>query len=140
LNEATGDTSAHFAELNKLNTIFVKALRDSGGFNADRVVTLVGPGEDSVKTAQNFVVPVNISNPWAIQFHYYSPYQLIFGAWGATAWGSDADKAVLDADFAAFRGNFSNVPIVLGEWEANMFVETSARWKYFGECINFHMK
>jgi endoglucanase len=116
LNEATGDTSAHFAELNKLNAIFVKALRDSGGFNAD------------------------ISNPWAIQFHYYSPYQLIFGAWGATAWGSDADKAVLDADFAAFRGNFSNVPIVLGEWEANMFVETSARWKYFGECINFHMK
>nr|OQO27262.1 hypothetical protein B0A51_04898 [Rachicladosporium sp. CCFEE 5018] len=131
INEPTGSTAAQFTELNKLNTIFLQALRDSGGFNAKRVVTLVGPGEDSVKTSQSFVRPTNITNPWAIQFHYYSPYDLIFGAWGKTTWGSDADKAALDADFAAFRGNFSDVPVVIGEWEANNLVETSARWKYF---------
>ncbi|OQO03372.1 hypothetical protein B0A48_11630 [Cryoendolithus antarcticus] len=131
INEPTGSTAAQFTELNKLNTIFLQALRDSGGFNAKRVVTLVGPGEDSVKTSQTFVRPANITNPWAIQFHYYSPYDLIFGAWGKTTWGSDADKAALDADFAAFRGNFSDVPVVIGEWEANNLIETSARWKYF---------
>ncbi|KAK6424686.1 hypothetical protein LTR95_016348 [Oleoguttula sp. CCFEE 5521] len=131
LNEPTGSIAAQFTELNKLNTIFLQALRDSGGFNAKRVVTLVGPGEDSLKTSQSFVRPTNITNPWAIQFHYYSPYDLIFGAWGKTTWGSDADKATLDADFAAFRGNFSDVPVVIGEWEANNLIETSARWKYF---------
>jgi endoglucanase len=132
LNEPTGSTPAQFAELKKLNTIFLQALKDSGGFNTQRVVTLVGPGEDSVKTSLNLERPsANFTNPWAIQFHYYSPYDFIFSAWGKTIWGSDADIAAMDADFAAIRGNFTDVPILIGEWESNNVDETAARWKYF---------
>ena len=73
-----------------------------------------------------------MSNPWAIQYHYYSPYDFIFAAWGKTIWGSDADKAALDTDLSIVRGNFSDVPIVIGEWSGSQsFAETAARWKYY---------
>ncbi|GAB7350615.1 hypothetical protein MBLNU459_g1181t1 [Dothideomycetes sp. NU459] len=132
INEPPASTSAEIAELNKLQQIFVQALSDSGGFNSQRVVTLNGPGEDSAKTSENFVRPTNISNPWAIQYHYYSPYDFVFSAWGKTIWGSDADKAALEEDMANIRGNFTDVPLLIGEWSAAPEVtETAARWKYF---------
>ncbi|KAJ4286290.1 hypothetical protein N0V90_013324 [Kalmusia sp. IMI 367209] len=118
INEPPGTTAEHGAELNKLNGIFLQAISDAGGFNAQRVVTLVGAGEDSIKTSQWFKRPdAKYKNPWAIQYHYYSPY---------------ADKAALDADFAAIRGNFTDVPLIIGEWDASpVATETAARWKYF---------
>jgi endoglucanase len=73
INEPPANTAAHGAEINKLNKIFLDALAASGGFNPKRLVTLVGGGMDSVKTSQWFVAPANMTNPWAIQFHYYSP-------------------------------------------------------------------
>ena len=78
LNEPTGSTEEHAAELNKLNRIFLQAISDAGGFNSQRVVTLVGLGEDSIKTSQWFERPTNITNPWAIQYHYYSPCEYYF--------------------------------------------------------------
>lgn len=133
INEPPGTTADQAAELNKLNNIFLKAINDAGGFNSKRVVTLVGLGEDSIKTSTWFEPPnSSFSNPWGIQYHYYSPYDYIFSAWGKTIWGSDADKAALDADFAAIRNNFTGIPLVIGEWAASpVFTETAARWKYF---------
>jgi endoglucanase len=49
---------------------------------------------------------------------------------GKTIWGSDADKAALEGDLANIRGNFTNVPLVIGETEAGMLLETAARRKY----------
>ncbi|KAF2109174.1 endoglucanase D precursor [Lophiotrema nucula] len=133
INEPPGTTAEHGAEQNKLNNIFLQAINDAGGFNAQRVVTLVGVGEDGVKTSQWFKAPdPKFKNPWAIQYHYYSPYDFIFSAWGKTTWGSDADKAALEADIAAVRGNFSSIPLVIGEWAASpVATETAARWRYF---------
>lgn len=73
INEPPSNTEADAAEINKLNEIFLKALADSGGFNSQRVVTLVGPNMDGGKTSQYFKAPKNVTNPWALQFHYYSP-------------------------------------------------------------------
>ncbi|KAF2643346.1 endoglucanase B [Massarina eburnea CBS 473.64] len=133
INEIPGSTQAHGDEVNKLNDVFLQAISDAGGFNAQRVVTLVGVGEDLVKTNSWFKKPdAKFTNPWAIQYHYYSPYDFIFGAWGKTTWGSDSDKATLEADIAAIRGNFTDVPLVIGEWDASsVFTETAARWRYF---------
>ncbi|KAF9735454.1 hypothetical protein PMIN02_000991 [Paraphaeosphaeria minitans] len=137
INEPPGTTAEHAAEINKLNAIFLQAIGDAGGFNAQRVVTLVGAGQDSIKTSQWFERPdAKFKNPWAIQYHYYSPYDFIFSAWGKTIWGSDADKAALDADFAAIRNNFTDVPLIIGEWDASHAnTETAARWKYFDFLI-----
>lgn len=153
INEPPGTTAEHGAEQNKLNGIFLQAINDAGGFNPQRVVTLVGSGEDSVKTSQWFKRPDSkYKNPWAIQYHYYSPCKLfplstprgwcphanpstddfVFGAWGKTTWGSDADKAAMDTDMALIRGNFTDVPLIIGEFDAGpVATETSARWRYF---------
>ena len=163
INEIPGTTAEHGAEVNRLNDIFLKAINEAGGFNPKRVVTLVGAGEDGVKTSQWFKRPdTKWKNPWGIQYHYYSPCEFpfpplpssfffgkiiisgeafancdvtddyVFQAWGKTTWGSDADKAALEADIAAVRGNFSDVPLIIGEWAVSpVATETAARWRYF---------
>ncbi|KAJ5303782.1 DNA repair protein rad14 [Penicillium atrosanguineum] len=152
INEPPCNDADDATEINKLNTIFLQAINDAGGFNSQRVVTLVGGGEDSIKTSEWFEAPSGFSNPYAIQFHYYSPYDFIFSAWyvalhklqnvllifyrGKTIWGSDADKATVLSDLQLLRGNFTNVPIVLGEYDASPTnTEPAARWKYVDYLI-----
>ncbi|KAK8185078.1 endoglucanase D precursor [Phyllosticta capitalensis] len=138
LNEPAGSTAEAGAEMNRLNDIFLKAINDAGGFNSKRVVTLVGLGEDAAKTSQWFQRPNGTySNPWALQYHYYSPYAFIFSAWGKTIWGSDDDKAALETDIGGFRRNFSDIPVLIGEWAASTTnTETAARWKYFDSLVS----
>ncbi|KAL3476477.1 glycoside hydrolase superfamily [Aspergillus californicus] len=132
INEPPANTAEDGAQINALNSIFLEAIADAGGFNSQRVVNLVGGGQDSIKTSLWFEVPAGITNPWAIQFHYYSPYDFIFSAWGKTIWGSDSDKDLLTTDFELIRNNFTNVPLILGEYDASSAnTEPAARWKYF---------
>jgi endoglucanase len=50
---------------------------------------------------------------------------------GKTIWGSDSDKATVQTDFQLLRNNFTNVPILLGEYDASPTnTEPAARWKY----------
>ncbi|KAJ5181365.1 Immunoglobulin E-set [Penicillium cf. griseofulvum] len=131
INEPPCETAADATEINKLNKIFLQAINDAGGFNSQRVVTLVGGGEDSIKTSDWFIAPSGFSNPYAIQFHYYSPYDFIFSAWGKTIWGSDSDKTTVKTDFQNLRNAFPDVPILLGEYDASPTnTEPAARWKY----------
>ena len=67
INEPPASTQAHFDEINRLNSIFLKAVNASGGYNPNRVVTLVGPSEDGALTSLHFTRPTGITNPWAIQ-------------------------------------------------------------------------
>ncbi|KAF3045577.1 hypothetical protein E8E12_010135 [Didymella heteroderae] len=133
INEIPGTTEAHGKEVNRLNNIMLQAINQAGGFNPKRVVNLVGSREDGEQTSLWFEPPdTKYKNPWGIQYHYYSPYDFIFAAWGKTTWGSDADKASLEADIARVRGNFSGIPLVIGEWAASpVATETAARWRYF---------
>lgn len=142
INEIPGTTAEHGETVNRLNSIFLQAINDAGGFNAQRVVTLVGAGEDGLKTTQWFKRPdAKFKNPWGIQYHYYSPYDFIFSAWGKTTWGSDADKAALDADLAMVRGNFTDVPLVIGEWASSpVATETAARWRYIDYFVRMAAK
>jgi endoglucanase len=74
INEIPGTTAEHGATINRLNNIFLQAINDAGGYNPKRVVTLVGAGEDGLKTIQWFERPdAKFKNPWGIQYHYYSP-------------------------------------------------------------------
>jgi hypothetical protein len=73
INEPPADTSTDGEEINKLNELFLQALEESGGYNSQRVVTLVGGGEDVTMTGEWLKVPTGYTNPFAIQYHYYSP-------------------------------------------------------------------
>ncbi|KAK1497226.1 endoglucanase B [Colletotrichum tamarilloi] len=133
LNEAPGDTAEIAAEQNKLNNIFLQAINDAGGFNSKRVVTLSGPGQDIVRTSLWFEPPDSkYTNPWALQVHYYNPYDFTSAAWGKTIWGSSVDLAAFETDFSRLHDNFTDVPIVVGEWLVSpVHSEPAARWRYY---------
>lgn len=57
INEPPANTADDGARINTFNSIFLKAINDAKGFNAQRVVNLVGGGEDSIKTSQWFKRP-----------------------------------------------------------------------------------
>lgn len=53
-------------------------------------------------------------------------------AWGRTLWGADEDVAELEYDFTQLRGNFTDIPIVIGEWLVSaVHSEPAARWRYY---------
>lgn len=55
---------------------------------------------------------------------------------GKTIWGSDSDKSALSTDFQLLRNNFSDVPIILGEYDASPTnTEPAARWKYVDQLV-----
>jgi len=112
-------------------------INKAGGFNPQRVVSLSGLGMDSIKTSQWFERGTTYPNqPWGLQFHYYSPYDFIFDAWGKTIWGSASDEASLLNDFTLFHGNFTGIPAFVGEWSATTInIEPAARWRYFDYFI-----
>ncbi|KPM35802.1 hypothetical protein AK830_g10784 [Neonectria ditissima] len=133
LNEPRGESDEHAAQLSKLNDIFLRAIADAGGFNPQRVVTLGGLGQDIQRSIKWFERPSSeFCNPYALQVHYYAPYDFTSAAWGKTIWGSDADKAQLDDAFAELRSTFPDVPIVIGEWLVSpVHSEPAARWRYY---------
>jgi endoglucanase len=79
INEPPGTTAEHGAQQNRMNDIFLRAINDAGGWNSQRVVTLAGSSSDSVKTSLWFEGPdeTKYKNPWALQYHYYSPCKLL---------------------------------------------------------------
>ncbi|KAF4628131.1 hypothetical protein G7Y89_g10021 [Cudoniella acicularis] len=110
----------------RLPEFIIEAINAAGSFNSQRVATLVGPGE-SVSHPEYFATPTNMPNPYAIQFHYYSPYDFIFGAWGKTWWGATADKTSLLSDLSTISAAFPNIPLLIGEWSATpVTTETAA--------------
>ncbi|TIC93914.1 Endoglucanase B [Colletotrichum higginsianum] len=136
INEPPATTAEHGARINTLNELFLKALADSGGHNTRRVVNLAGGGMDAAKSTQWFKPPAAVKNPWALQYHVYNPYDFIFSAWGKTVWGSDADKAALAAELGIVRGNFSDVPLVIGEFDASpLNTEPAGRWKWTDHLV-----
>ncbi|KAE9371779.1 glycoside hydrolase family 5 protein [Stipitochalara longipes BDJ] len=129
LNEPSRSSSSDAAFLTSLQETFIRAINDAGGFNSRRVIVLV----------QYFQRPsANITNPWALTYHYYGPFNdsktgdFTATAFGRTIWGSTSDKASIDADIAQARGNFTDVPLIIGEFATPpLSTETAARWKLY---------
>jgi len=89
INEAKGTTKEHGDIMNRMNEVFLNSINTAGGFNPRRVVNLVGLGEDAIKSAQFFKKPGGTwTNPWALQFHYYSPCTICAFRKTATANGN----------------------------------------------------
>jgi len=55
---------------------------------------------------------------------------------GKTIWGSDSDKKAMETELGIVRGNFTDVPIVIGEFDASQSnCEPAARWKWFDHFV-----
>ncbi|KAI6782779.1 uncharacterized protein J7T54_000922 [Emericellopsis cladophorae] len=137
INEPPAQTAEDGAHVNEFNTIFLDALSETGDWNTRRVVTFAGGNNDATKTSQWFEPPAEVPNPWALQIHYYSPYDFVFSAWGRTTWGSTEDRAAVDRELDLVRGNFTDVPIYVGEFDATpRSTESAARWKWFDHFVS----
>ncbi|PMD32599.1 glycoside hydrolase family 5 protein [Hyaloscypha variabilis F] len=139
INEPSGNTSK--AEdgdfLNNLHANMVKAISDAGGFNKDRVVILCGLSDGYTTATQYLKLPPNMTNPWALTWHMYGPWSFTAAAFGDTIWGSDADNTDMYNNIHWGRTNFTNVPIIIGEFGiGTAMTETAARWKYYDFVVN----
>jgi endoglucanase len=78
------------------------------------------------------VSPNSPSFPLIYQLTCTTKDDFIFSAWGKTTFGSAADIATLTQDLSLIRSNFTDVPLLIGEWAASpVATETAARWRYF---------
>ncbi|KAA8910874.1 glycoside hydrolase superfamily [Sphaerosporella brunnea] len=130
LNEPVGSTQEHADRYNDLNQRFVNIVRGSGGYNADRLLTLPGLNCNIQNTVNWFVVPAN-ATPWILHVHDYDPWSFVATSWGQTFWGTDDDKSAIEATFIALQDQFA-APVLLGEWgTGGNGVEKGSSWIYF---------
>ncbi|KAG9103258.1 hypothetical protein FRC07_010050, partial [Ceratobasidium sp. 392] len=143
INEPVGSTQAAANIVNDLNFRFLNVVRNSGGNNPQRVVSLPGLNDNAQYLNQWFTPPNNYtSDKWSVQFHYYSPWDFVSNSWGRTFWGTEADKAAVVNDIAPVRGNFS-VPILMGEYstsQVNKNIEKAAGWAWFDHVTRTALK
>ncbi|CAE6531595.1 unnamed protein product [Rhizoctonia solani] len=100
INEPTGSTQADAEIVNDLNQRFANIVRNSGGYNAQRVVSLPGLNDNPQYLTQWFKAPSYPADKWSVQFHYYNPWDFVTNQWGKTWWGSDADKALVESELS----------------------------------------
>ena len=106
-------------------------MRKSGGYNADRLLTLPSLNTNIQQAVDWFVEPAG-AEPWILHCHDYDPWDFVSTSWGRTFWGSAADKTVVAAPFVALKGRWGTRPTMLGEWGVTgTSVENGAAWKYF---------
>ncbi|QRV89929.1 Cellulase (glycosyl hydrolase family 5 protein) [Ceratobasidium sp. AG-Ba] len=133
INEPVGSDQNAANLVNDLNARFLNVVRNSGGSNSQRVISLPGLNDNALHLTEWFTRPNNYStDKWSVQYHYYSPWDFISNSWGRTFWGSDADKAAVVNDLAPVRGNFS-VPILMGEYSPSSIgtvIEKAAGWAW----------
>ncbi|KAG8725680.1 hypothetical protein FRC12_024134, partial [Ceratobasidium sp. 428] len=143
INEPVGSDQVAANNVNDLNARFLNVVRNSGGNNPQRVVSLPGLNDNAQYLDQWFTRPSNYSiDKWSVQFHYYSPWDFVSNSWGRTFWGTDADKAAVVNDITPVRGNFS-VPILMGEYSPSSIgtvIEKAAGWAWFDHVTRTAVK
>ena len=124
-----GDASGtpDYAALNTLNQLFVTTVRGQGGYSRTRALLIAGFATDITKTCVDaFAVPNDPAGAGKLflSLHYYSPPTFTLldapASWGSpqTTWGTSADQASLQADFAK-AASFSKqkaIPVIIGEF------------------------
>lgn len=128
----TGGTEEGRTVLNDYYVTILDAIRETGGNNELRKV-MVAPYAASVvqKTWDDFVIPNNDANV-IISIHAYVPFRFALEA-SDPDWGSDADKADIDALMNRIEANFisKGLPVVMGEWGSiGLLADKSERLKH----------
>ncbi|CAE6519021.1 unnamed protein product [Rhizoctonia solani] len=143
INEPTGSTQVDADIVNDLNQRFANIVKNSGGNNAQRVVSLPGLGDNVQYVPLWFKAPTGYpADKWSVQFHYYNPWDFGTNQWGKTWRGSNEDKALVESEISAVRGNFS-VPILMGEYGTSTpetVIERASAWAWFDTVTSAAVK
>jgi endoglucanase len=88
-NEPAVNNAADVAILNTYHETFIKAVRSTGGRNANRVLVVQGPSTDPNKTSDwmNTMPTDNIPNKLMLEVHDYTPSVFTLLTDGDASWG-----------------------------------------------------
>lgn len=108
---------------NEINQAFVDTVRATGGNNAGRYLLIAGYGTNIDSTCDaRFVMPTDpAQDKLLVSVHFYDPWTYCGAATagGATAWGTAADYAAMDAQLAKMKKFVEQgVGVVIGEYGA----------------------
>lgn len=123
--------------LNKFNALFVKTIRDSGGYNRTRFLVLPTHGASiAEKSVKGLVLPDD--DRLIVAVHSYTPNEFCFSettlTWTTSTdkWGSNEDKKQLTDGFKLLYDQFvsKGIPVIIGEFGACAKNNTAERCKW----------
>ncbi|MGM9489573.1 cellulase family glycosylhydrolase [Ideonella sp. YS5] len=127
-----GTPSAEWLDVqNTFNQVFVDAVRDTGGNNAQRYLIAPAYATNIDIADQYFVMPRDSAvNKLFVEVHFYDPYKMALDdksptyTWGSGSTDPDgkwATEAWMDGQFQKMNTNFivkKGTPVILGEYGA----------------------
>ncbi|MCQ2216349.1 MAG: cellulase family glycosylhydrolase [Bacteroidales bacterium] len=114
-------TSKQSDYLNKLNQIFVDAVRSTGGNNAVRNLIVQPWACDMDKGIASLVVPEDkVEGRLSVEFHYYQPWDYASTGNSRYTWGSSSDQSEVDTKFDKLKKKWydAGYGVVMGEYGA----------------------
>lgn len=114
-------TNDQIAYHNKLNQLFVDAVRSTGGKNTVRNLVIQSWACDIDKCLYNLKAPKDeTKNRLSIEFHYYQPWDYASSGNARYDWGSNSDQAEVDAKFDKIISKWydAGYGVVMGEFGA----------------------
>lgn len=109
-----GNDASYFEVLNRMDAAALKAIRDTGGNNAKRLVMI--PGYVAGVDAHQLDPLVLPNDPMiALSAHSYSPYDFALNLSGTSVF---SDTQTIDNIFTRLNTGFieKGIPVVVGEW------------------------
>ncbi len=115
--EWTGGTAEGRDVVNRYHQVSVDAIRATGGNNATRHLMISTYAASTVPEAMDDLIIPNNDERTIVSIHTYFPFQFSLENTDTT-WGTDMDKAELDAELDRIAAKFiaNGRPVVLGEW------------------------
>lgn len=113
--EWTGGTVEGRDVVNQYNKTCLDAIRATGGNNTRRHIMISAYAADQ-GAMDDFMIPND--NRLIVSVHNYFPYEFSLGS--DFEWGTDTDKAQMDAAFNYLKNKFidNGLPVIMGEWSS----------------------
>lgn len=131
--EWSGGTQEGRDNVNEFHKVAVDAIRATGGNNSKRhIMVSTYAASSSANAIRDLVVPNDDPNI-IISIHTYFPWSFAGQEDGTNIWGSDAEKAALDAELDRLRDRWivgEDRAVILGEWGTTDKNNNTARAEY----------
>lgn len=129
------DNEFSYNIINNLNQAFVDTVRNSGGYNPDRLLLISGWKLNfEFALISNIKMPIDLKNKLGISLHYYFPLEFakepddnpwkflhssgfIFNILPLTIWGTESDYNQVVTNFEYLKKNYiqNGIPVILSE-------------------------
>lgn len=117
--EWTGGTAEGRDMVNQYHKVSLDAIRATGGNNSSRQIMISTYAASTIPQAMDDLIIPNNDDRTIISLHSYFPFPFTLEGTDST-WGTDNDKAQLDAEMDRIKTKFidNGKAVVLGEWSS----------------------